>query len=404
MLAAFALFSGAVAWKAAALVDRGPLFNWDVLGYVACAYSLEDSDIEAVHKKTYDSVRQGVSKRTWRALTTGTSYRRKNFEDPSVFAQQLPFYRNRVLYIGSIYLLEKVGVEPAMASAYVSLGAYVLVAFILFGWTVRRMPPWLALPVALGLAFSGPLISVARLSTPDALCALFVATGLFILVELQRPRLGVLLCMAAIFVRPDVVVFALPLCVALGLFAGPHRGLSLPWAFSLGAATVVSFMVLEHASGARPWWVVFHFAMVSITPNVNSIPAGFELDTYLKAVRGGLAGWGNWFYPHVVLGGLAAWAASVGSRWRRLSSETVVLGVLVFACVVRFLLFPRMWDRLFAPYFVSMELVLVSVLASLAKRRSASDGTQARNSAIEMPIEPVLPSAPGKMSSSDLDS
>src|ERR1041384_7037979 len=75
-----------------------PSYNWDILPYTASAYSIETSDTNAIHSKTYEAVKNTVDAKTFLQLTTG-EYREAMASCPKCFVEQLPFYKIRAFYV-----------------------------------------------------------------------------------------------------------------------------------------------------------------------------------------------------------------------------------------------------------------------------------------------------------------
>ena len=358
-----ALLLGIVAWRAQAIRDGGFAYSWDLLGYVGCAVALDETDAAVVHARTYAAVREQVSPAVWRDLTGSLAYRSRTAADPRLFVEQLPFYRGRYLYTLPVWLLSKLGVPLVKAVVDLSVAAWALTVALLFVGLARRLPGWAAATVALGLGLSGPLMATARSPTPDGLMALLVVAAAFVYVELQRPAAAVLILGAAMLARPDAVLCAGSLAVALAV-AGPA---TRRWPY-VAAAVGLGLAYALHSAwvGARSWWVVLQFTALSTRPDVDQIPRAFDWGGYLHVLDLGFARiWGSSISLHVALAVAGVWASVKRIGWPP-TPAAVLLAVFAQTEVVRFLLFPRDWDRLLAPLHLGIEVVLVVLLAQLA--------------------------------------
>ena len=85
-----------------------PMYNWDMLAYVACVHSYTESDAEAIHSKTFDEVRRHVPENAYDRLTRLDAYRRALAQTPTSFIQHIPFYSVKPAYPCLMFLLKQI--------------------------------------------------------------------------------------------------------------------------------------------------------------------------------------------------------------------------------------------------------------------------------------------------------
>jgi len=78
---------------------KKPHYNWDMLPYMAIVIKMEHSDINVIHKITYNSAKENIPSQEYGLLIPDSSqYKTKMAESPADFYQQLPFYVVKPLY------------------------------------------------------------------------------------------------------------------------------------------------------------------------------------------------------------------------------------------------------------------------------------------------------------------
>ena len=85
---------------AAVMGYRKPKASWDMLGYAGVAFSADTSEYDSIHHRTYSTAK--IALRT--LLDRPASYEECSYTDDmqnnaAHFAEQLPYYSNRLGYI-----------------------------------------------------------------------------------------------------------------------------------------------------------------------------------------------------------------------------------------------------------------------------------------------------------------
>lgn len=157
-----------------------PAYNWDMLGYMACAVSLDEFNIDSIHAITYATAKAELPAKDYLLLIDpGNSYRDRNYADANYFANQLPLYRIKPLYIFIIYLFYKTGISLTVATILPSLLGYICIGLILFFWISRFMKEHWTFIFSTLMMLSPPLWTGVQSATPDILCGLFILIAFY---------------------------------------------------------------------------------------------------------------------------------------------------------------------------------------------------------------------------------
>jgi len=171
-----------------------PRLNWDMIGYVASARAHESCDFRLLQKEVYELLSRSVPKDNYTELTSGY-FRQIRATGPESLRQHLPFYQIRVVYVGMILALWKLGLNPFFASYFISAVCTALAIWVLaFMPTGKRHPIYLFVVPAIALSTS--FAAIASYSTPDALSVL-----------------AVFICYWLMFRRHALLLMALPICI-----------------------------------------------------------------------------------------------------------------------------------------------------------------------------------------------
>jgi len=197
----------ALALVVAVRAYRNPFPTFDRLLYAATVVHLHTSDPRLIAHEALQ-------------LAGNTDYPHTAFTDqllaqPTLVAEQVPFYAIRPIYI---YALSAAGLRVVSPLAY--LGVVLVLAL----W-VRD--PWWVIPMAL----LPDLVGIAREITPDALAG-FVVLGGFLLLKQDHVTASLAVLLLSLGVRTDNLFFLVPV---LGALVFRRR---LDWRVALGCAAL----------------------------------------------------------------------------------------------------------------------------------------------------------------------
>jgi len=341
-----------------------PIYNWDLLGYVACVGSIRSADANAVHRYAYDEVRKAVPAATLKVLDPpdGAGYNGVLSSDPEAFAEALPFYRTRVLYVALVYGLSRLGMNVIMATHFVSAVSVMVSTWLLFLMVRRRVPqPFLlALPL---LALSFGWLDVSRLSTPDGLSMLGILACAALYLRSSRWMLVALPMLTLI--RGDLIVFSVPFACLLLILRRFPRSLVLG---SL-ASSIGCYWLIDIWSGHPGWATVFYHTLVSRLVHPLSQPVQLTPSEYLRVVGRGLRSVVS--SPSMLTFGAIVTAVAARMSDTRLPSdqtrlvrdEAVLATVAVVYVVLHFAVFPVTWERFYVGPYLLGAVALGSLMA-----------------------------------------
>ncbi len=313
-----------------------PYRNWDMVGYVAAALRADGYHGADLNAATYDTLRNDVSPRTFDQMIEG-EYRETVYRDPASLAQQLPFYRIRVLYVALIRTAHAMGFSyPTSIYAVSATFAALSVVLILFLVLEVGAP---AASVPLIVAFSG-LIDIARLSTPDALATFFSLLTLYCLI--RRSRLAYVVAMLLPLIRTEFLLLSM-LVFVHGYFFDRGKYVVAPMII----ACLLYWLVMR-INGAYGWLTLFNTSLIHRTPYPVTLVPSHALGDYLRPY--GLMLYDFTMHPHFVIYGLAVillLKRGMGTVQadRQQVSATFLVPMAFVAC--HLLLFPENTHRYF---------------------------------------------------------
>src|SRR5690606_33837800 len=130
--------------------------------------------IAKVHAATYETARASVPEAAFEELVSGAccrEYREALHADPETFAEHLPWYQIRPVYVGLIHVLGKLGLGLAFATHFVSGVAPALSFVLLFRMSTSMMTDLLFYAVPFLIVFYN-VMDLGRFYAPDALAFL----------------------------------------------------------------------------------------------------------------------------------------------------------------------------------------------------------------------------------------
>jgi hypothetical protein len=351
-----------------------PRLNWDMIGYVASAKAYETSDPQVLQQEVYELLRRSVPPERYVALTSG-HLRQIRATDPESLRQHLPFYQIRVVYVWLILALWKLGLNPFVASYFISAACAALAI-----WTLAFMLPGkpsltyqLVSPV---IALLTGFPSLARLSTPDALSALVVFICYWL--AFRRHMLLLIALPMCILMRTDLLLLLPAFYIYLWrLRACDRRSLVVSALLS-----IVLYWSVNAYFGNYGWSTVFDYTFSHKSTHPADFPHAVTMASYLAALQEGVKSLFSaplfLTYILMTLGGIVSlfwrspWTQPAVTLWRR-DMLFALLSSLAYV-VLHFVLFPDIWRRFFAgQYALSMALTMYIVLET-ARSNTAHAG------------------------------
>lgn len=340
-----------------------PHGNWDMVAYVGSAISWQERDPVALHRAMLADVRQAVSDRGYREIAVENLLSNA----PERFVQHLPFYANKPLYIGLVWVIHEAGLTDTYSAATWTTAALSMagIAVLLLMWRPERVncSVWLLLLAAFCWFGNHPFSALARFSTPDASGTLALLAAFFCWLKRHRPYWGMAFALSAILIRPEAVILVI-MCAASFLLAGSDAPLSRRQSIGMALSALVIYGGLQLLSGAYGYEKYFYYTFVHRTPEPAFAAAQTTFADYRQALLTGVRGIAtdSRLIPALIASGLAA--CCCWSRRRLLGIYPWLLLLAWSNYAVRFLLAPA-WNE-YRYYAFNYLLVLIAVSEMMA--------------------------------------
>jgi hypothetical protein len=334
-----------------------PLANWDMIPYTALAQATPGQDMLSIHSAAYDTVRLAVSPGDFLQLTEDRRYRIAQYASSDAFATMLPMYEVKWLYVEAVRVVSGfMGV--IQAERVINSAAMIAIGLMISFWLNANRALVFAPIVIAGLALCD-IGTVARITTPDMLAGAFVLAAIIALQRKQAVIAAVVLA-AAVATRPDHVLLAGCLAVALMFTNRDWRGAALMLVPSLAA-----FVFVSNVENYPGWWTHVYLTQIEYVPTLEGFHPDFSLATYIFAVvKAGSRAIAEEGWPVLLM------MIGLGSGWVMIKIENVsrrdmtLTIALMVAVVAKFMIFPINEGRFHFAYLVPALLLLVAVWAN----------------------------------------
>jgi hypothetical protein len=339
---------------------RRPEYNWDMLPYMAIVLSAEHQDIGRIKQETYRAAGEHIPDAFYRQLINPAhAYRREMYLNDTAFYEQLAFYVVKPLYTALVYLAYHAGFPLASATVLPSIFSWLAISILLLYWLNKYLSLAFAAGAALLVMLSAPLLSVARLSTPDALSA-FLLLGAFYFI-LQKPRLPLMLFFvsAAILARPDNIIPCILLLVIPALAKSSPLKISLKGYIGIFFLLCGCFLIDSLRAGAFGFDILY-YPTFSHSLNMTHEDAGiFSWMGYLRVLRADAVT--GLYHSSVSLFGFMALLVLYRGRTAapgRLTLQALLVLLCCVTALIRFMLVPDIADRFYIPYYLLIAVLL----------------------------------------------
>jgi hypothetical protein len=265
---------------------RNPLYNWDMIPYAAQALLFQNHNLKAVHDEVYSAMKAQVPGAMYDSLTRGP-YLSGVAKDESEFAEQLPFYSTKPLYVMAVYLSHRLGFNLAEATVVPSVLSYALLGVLVFVWIGQFIAGFYRAVFSALIVFSPPVILLARLSAPDALAALTIMGGIYFLVEKQWPAVGSALLLLSILARTNDLIIVVLIFGYLAFWGTKELRLGYAKSGVLACTGVLTVLVINHFSGFYGWRMLFYTSVLGHLTTPAETLVRVSPRAYLGAVKQG---------------------------------------------------------------------------------------------------------------------
>jgi hypothetical protein len=325
-----------------------PQYTWDVVGYVGA--SIANSNPELTYRLTFAEMRPILANAANAEVQPDNPYRADVVKNPYHFAEQIPFYSIKPIYVDLIRGVHRSGLSyPKSAVAISAISSFAL-AILLWFW----LSPYLAgLPLVACctmIMLSPNILALVRWATPDCLATFIAALAFYLILERKLYFWGCAALMCDIWVRTDALVLAGVIFFVLWV-----RGkLDFTQFGSLCVLSLGSYFAINHFAGNYGWPVLFFNSFLGGVTAPGEAILHVSKSLYIHQVVRGAFMWliGGSFALYLLLGGLAVWLnrASVCSD--------MVVATLVTR-VICYFLYPNGDQRYTAVLFVLIPVALI---------------------------------------------
>jgi hypothetical protein len=351
-----------------------PFAYWDMLGYIGVIESRSTSDATKIHDVAYSAIRH---LRTYDDLIGSDTaspyapYRSDMARDSIHFTQQLPFYALKPLFVSAVASVHRMGISFPDSFAVVSVGAYALLACVVWFWLYRYFGAWQCVLFGCLLIANPAIISVSRSPVPDALSLSLIAVGMYLVLEHPQTARGPLLLLVSIWVRPDALVLVEFVFFAmLMLSIAPKHQLARPAAWRKSALAqkrvisewlaldilgLLSYFTIQVAGKSYSWKILFYHSFVRFMPAPTDSSIAITPHIYLHTFASNAATlWGNSAL------GYTFFIAILAIFLHRSPCYRLVTAALLVSVVVHFALYPSDEPRfhIATEFFGSLSLII----------------------------------------------
>lgn len=357
--------------------------NWDELAYAGAAISWSVKSPAKAQELTYAYLKRATTKGEFDELVDGPldhSYRKAVYDNPTTFALQLPFYDVKPIYVALVWVGWKLGYNPILVTAAISAAAVGCLGLIVAWILVREMG--LAGFVAYALVLlAGKLFAVGHFATPDALSALAIFSGLWLMRRRQSATSAAAfaLLLLSIWIRVDN--FLLLLCCSLVLcvlaLSETDTGLSVAKICSYATLGLISVLVIDRIAGSYGWGILIHHTFTERIISRNDLT--FRLTDYAVGLSHGAWDLQYTIFPLMfLLGGAALWLLwfSLKDSDSTRRRDIYLLAASLLYMTAHFILFPKPEFRFFVGiymFILTLGLVRLRDFALLQSTESQEE-------------------------------
>ena len=340
---------------------KKPLYNWDMMAYMAIVVGYDHPDPNQIHDTVYHIVKQQLPAEVSSQLTDGgIEFRKRMAENSNEFYRQMPFYSVKPLYTGLIYIFYKTGIPLIEATVLPSFMGYLLIGLLLIFWIKRYLEFPIAAAFCLLIMFSGPMWEIARCSTPDCLSTFLLLSALFCILEIKSLGFAFLWLLFSITGRLDNVIPAFFIISLLTFSKKCGFRICLNKYFLLLLSLTICCLGVAWNTRHFGWSVLYYPTFLKSLNSSYSFQAQFHLHTYMALAISQIMT-GLYFSHFILFMALAVLAFKGKSHFpfQNLDFEQLFLCTLMAILITRFILQPVLSDRLYMGYYLAILILLV---------------------------------------------
>jgi hypothetical protein len=344
---------------------RRPLYNWDMLGYMALVVQKDHPGQKEIHQITYSTAKENIPAEDFKALTGG-EHRKMLSESPGAFFATLPFYAVKPLYIKMASLFHKAGLTLPMATVLPSIIFYFFIGLLLFSWLSRHLKLFWAFGLSIGIMYSGFMVFLARLSTPDCLSTFLLLSAFYFILEKPSPGWMFLFLLLSVYARLDNIIPA-GLIVSFLYFTGKWKAKLKRKTFLLMLLVLAASYFLITGFTMRPfgWGALYYPAFATQLDLSHAYHSNFSFHAYISLVVSQLATALVFYHFIFFLCILLLILYSPAFKFRDLTFDQSFSLLLFLIILCRFILYPDLSDRFNVAYYLCFLVLFIKKYAGL---------------------------------------
>ena len=346
-----------------------PVYNWDLVAYLAAAMKGQFAHFDDVHRQVFSTLKSGLPAAEYQDLIGGDAYRIRQFADPAALESMLGMYDVKWLYIQLVTVL---GPQFGWLQAVfiVNFAALALLYFSVWAW-LSRFKLMAVAPLVASLLLALGLTDAYRVSTPDFLALALMTSGVLML-DRGRSWAAMVPLTLAVLARPDGAVAVLMMgFLLLAMRDSRWRNGALMIGLAVGA-----YLFAKTLSTSPGWWAHLWFSTYQMQNTMEGFAPPFSTEVYLTAFAynfGRAIMENNWlgFYIATIIASL--WMISESHVDERIRHpRMVIVGALILAVAAKFVVFPLHDTRTYLPILFPLILLVGAQMRLLYSERTAS--------------------------------
>jgi hypothetical protein len=344
---------------------RQPHYTWDLLGYVGC--SVDSTDARDIQKAAFDAIRNAASDED---IRIDNPYRVDMAANPYHFAEQLPFYSIKPMYVALIRALHRTGMPFQKAAVAISAASNFVLALVLWYWLGAYLGGLRLVAACVLIMLSPNILVLSRWPTPDCLATTVAAIALYLILERKLYFWGCSILLVDVWVRTDALVLAGIVFAVLLLC----RRLDAAQFLVLSGLALGSYFAINHFGGNYGWPALFYNSFSGGLVAPGEAVVHLSASAYAHQVVRGAFLWliSGGFALYLLLGALAIWLI-------RSTMYASLIAAVLAARVVSYALYPNGDQRYTAVLYVVILASLVIAVRQITLTQSANVAPHSAN-------------------------
>jgi len=345
---------------------KKPEYNWDMLPYMALVLKMEHKNIDEMHSLTYESAKQNIPAEAYQKIIDSTNIYRKKMKDSAAnFYQQLPFYIIKPLYVLTVFAFYKIGFSLPASTILPSVFSYLFIAMFSLYWLKNYLNFFLAAVISLLVMLSAPMLTVARMSTPDCLSAFLLLSAFYFIIHKPVFIIAFIFLAISVFARLDNII-AFAAIIFLFIFSNKKEfKFSLPRNMIILLLLATCYFCVTSSVQGFGWSMLYYPSFVHYLNLLRGFHASFSIHDYLKIIYSNAVT--GLYHAHIIvffLMNVLIFCKKKIEGFSLLNFDQLFALIMMVVIVIRFLLQPDISDRFYIAYYLITIILLVRAITN----------------------------------------